>query len=132
VTAVEEILRAATSVLVVDWPSRDVPDTLARAGYAVFAKGGPGPDDYSVRELHGDDVVVRDAGAAPKHVDLVYSYRPPEELPGIVAMATALGAATVWCQSPDPSGEARRVVEEAGLHYVDDVYIVDAVRRLRS
>lgn len=36
---VDEILRATQSVLVVDWPSRDVPDTLARAGYDVHVHG---------------------------------------------------------------------------------------------
>jgi predicted CoA-binding protein len=29
----------------------------------------------------------------------VYSYRPVEELPGIVAMAQRLGARAVWLQS---------------------------------
>ena len=35
-TQVEPILAMARTVVVVDWPSRDVPDTLARAGFTVL------------------------------------------------------------------------------------------------
>jgi hypothetical protein len=62
VTGEQELLRSAQSVLLVDWPSRDVPDTLAEAGYAVFVKNGPGPEDFNP--------------APPEHVDLVYCHRP--------------------------------------------------------
>jgi predicted CoA-binding protein len=78
-TEPEAVLRAARSVLVVDWPSRDVPDGLAAAGLEVVVKGGPGPLD-----------------PRPEHIDLVYAYRPIGELPGIAAMANELGARTVW------------------------------------
>jgi hypothetical protein len=107
-------------------------------------KGGPGPEDYSAWELVDGDVIARDTGRRPDRADLVYSHRPLAELPGLVAMATELGAHTVWCQSGlaadgtnDPTGcwvpehasrEARGVVESAGLRYVEDVYIADAVR----
>jgi predicted CoA-binding protein len=127
-TEAEQILRAASSILIVDWPSRDVPDTLAGAGFAVLVKGGPDPAQYAA------------------HVDLVYVHRPIAELSGIVAMAKSLGARTVWYQSglassavKDPKGcwlsedasrEARTIVEAAELRLVDDVYIADAVRRL--
>lgn len=33
-TEAQKILESAGSVLVVDWPSRDVPETLAKAGYS--------------------------------------------------------------------------------------------------
>jgi hypothetical protein len=114
VTGEQEILRSARSVLLVDWPSRDVPDALADAGYAVFVKNGPGPTDFNP--------------APPEQVDLVYCHRPLEELPGIVALAQELGARAVWCQSP--SAKARRIAEAAGLRYFGEEYIADAVRRL--
>ena len=37
--AAARILAEARSVLVIDWPSRDVPASLALAGYMVFVKG---------------------------------------------------------------------------------------------
>ena len=127
-----DILAASESVLLVDWPSRDVPDTLADAGYDVYILGGPGPDDYSPRR--------------PERVDLVYCHRPLDELPGIVELARGSGAKAVWHQSgrssddgADPTAcwlpdgaaqEARSLVEAAGLRFVHNVYIADAVRQL--
>ncbi len=145
-TDAEQLLESTGSVLVVDWPSRDVPDTLARAGYMVVVKGGREPDNYSVHELRDGETVVCNVAGPPEQADLLYSHRPRDELPGIVAMAKEIGARAVWCQSglasagtKDPKGcwvpeeasrEARSLVESAGLRYVDDVYIADAVRDL--
>jgi hypothetical protein len=58
---------------VIDWPSREVPETLARAGFHVVVRGGPGPEDYLAYELDSsrnlaqnpDEVVVRHIGRAP-------------------------------------------------------------------
>jgi hypothetical protein len=36
VSEAEQILRETGTILVVDWPTRDVPETLARAGYTVL------------------------------------------------------------------------------------------------
>jgi predicted CoA-binding protein len=146
VSDVDQILRAADSIVVVDWPSRDVPETLARAGYTVSVKGGPGPGDYSAYDVRGDEVVDRAVGHPPAHADLVYAYRPVSELPAIAALARQVGATVVWHQSgqaaegaDDPHGcwmpedaarEARAIVESAGLTYVAAPYIADAVRRL--
>lgn len=143
-TDVESILATARTFLVVDWPGRDVPDSLARAGYEVVVHGGPGPEEYTAYELSGDAVVERRVGRPPAHADVVYTYRPLDELPEIVAMAQAVGAGTVWVQSgraPDGSKDlegcwmpaesaarARAVVEAAGLVYVDAPYIAGAVR----
>ena len=101
---VDAVLRAARSVLVIDWPSRDVPDGLAAAGLEVVVKGGPGPLD-----------------PRPDHIDLVYAYRPTAELHGIAALAKELGATTVWhgARVTDAeAAEARRAVEARGLGYV--------------
>ncbi len=143
----EQILESARGVLVVDWPSREVPDALAGGGYTVIVKGGPEPGRYSVRELRGGEVVSRELDRPPAQVDLVYCHRPIGELPGIVDLASALGAQAIWRQSgvhndgaKDPKGcwvpveesrQARALVEAAGLRLVEDVYIADAVRRLR-
>ena len=141
-----KILAEARNVLVIDWPSRDVPATLAGAGFAVTVKGGPGPADYTAWETVDGEVVTRPLGRAPEHVDLVYCHRPIEELASILSLAQSLGAAVVWRQSglaasgakePDgcwtPPGESeqgRDLAAAAGLGYIDDVYIADAVRAL--
>jgi hypothetical protein len=133
--------------LIIDWPTKDVPETLARAGWTVVVKGGPAPDAYSTYEVVGADVVARPDGRPPERVDLVYAHRPVSELPGIVALAQAMGARAVWLQSglapsgeKDPRGcwlpaaaseDARSTVEAAGLGYLDAPYIADAVRGAR-
>ena len=142
-------LRGAQAVIVIDWPSKDVPDSLARAGLAVSVHGGPEPDNWSVQEVGADgEVVGRRTGVAPDRADVVYSHRPVEELPDIIAMAAQSGAGTVWLQSGereagvrDPKGcwlsdedraLARALVEAAGLAYVDEPYIGDAARALAA
>lgn len=128
-----ELLNVARSVLVVDWPSEEVPRTLARAGLRVFVHGGPGPDQYTEYVGNGDDVVARHVGRAPEAADLVYSYRPVEELPGIVAQAQALGARAVWTELPqEHERRARHVVEAAGLLHVNRPDIAETVRTVRG
>jgi predicted CoA-binding protein len=147
-TEAEQILSATNIVLIVDWPSRDVPDSLTRSGFTVIVKGGPEPDRYSAQELSEGEVVVRPLGRPPERADLVYAHRPFAELPGIVTLALALGAGAVWRQSGlagldvrDPRGcwlpeaeslEGRKLVESAAMRYVDDTYIADAARQLRG
>jgi predicted CoA-binding protein len=141
------VLASARTILVVDWPTRDVPDTLVRAGYEVVVHGGPGPEDYTAYEGSGEEVVERRVGRPPAHADVVYTFRPLDELPEIVAMARTVGAGTVWVQSgrapdgsKDPEGcwlpaeaaaGARATVEAAGLTYVDAPYLAAAVRSRR-
>jgi len=143
-----ELLEAAQTVLVIDWPSRDVPDTLVRAGFQVVVRGGPGPEDYSVWQLEDGEVVSCRAGRLPDRADLIYSHRPLSELPGINDLARQLQAKTIWTQSglsaagvKDPKGcwlpeqelhGARSLVEAAGLNYVSEPYIGDVARALRT
>jgi predicted CoA-binding protein len=134
-TGAEDVLRRSRSVLLVDWPSQDVPETLVRAGLAVFVKGGPGPRDFAARELDGDEVVSRPVDRPPNQIDLVYAYRPLDELPAIVQLARQVGAFAVWRQtglSADESAESRKIVAAAGMAYVDEVEIADAARSLGS
>lgn len=139
-----DILAGASTILVIDWPSREVPATLAAAGFTVIVKGGPGPTDYTAWERGDGEPVTRPLGRAPGHADLVYCHRPFGELASIVAMARELGATAVWRQTgltaagdrapggcwvpPGESEQGRELAAAAGLAYVDDVYIVDAVR----
>lgn len=143
-----EILKGARSILVIDWPSSDVPDTLVAAGFSVFIKGGPRPDDYAVLELRDNGTSRQPLGRAPHSIDLVYAHRPCEELPALVAQARALGARAVWYQSglfgdglKDPRGcwlsetatrELRELAQSAGLQMIIADYIADAARKLRA
>lgn len=141
-TDVAKLLAGTKTVLLIDWPSRDVPDTLARGGFTVVSNDGP--EEYNAYEVEAGDVRLRQVGRPPERADLVYTHRPIDELPEIVDTAKSVGAKAVWIQSgrdntgaKDPHGcwlpreesaRARRVVERAGLDYVETPYIGDAVR----
>jgi hypothetical protein len=124
----EQVLRSARTVLLIDFPSRDVPDALARAGLSVMAQGGPGPEDFFSYQLDGEEVREVRTGGPPTGADVFYVHRPEDELPSIIADARDLGASAVWCENG--SGRAREVVEAAGLIYVDGSSIVDVARTL--
>lgn len=125
-TDYHDLLASATSFLLIDWPSRDVPDTLARHGYRVASADGPRDDEYNAYELADGEVRVRPLDAAPHLVDIVYAHRPLAELDRIVEQARALNARAVWLQSGSP--QAREIVERAGLMYFDSPYLPDAIR----
>jgi len=144
--AAARILAEMRNVLVIDWPSRDVPASLAFGGFTVFVKGGPGPADYAAWELDAGEPVSRPLGREPDRVDRVYCHRPFGELPGIIALAGRLGARALWWQTgltsgggkdpagcwapPEQSRQARDLADAAGLAYVGAVYIADAARAL--
>ena len=125
-----------------------LPEALVRAGYDVVVSGGPNPEDHTHWELQDDKVVERPFGRPPEHADLVWSFRPVDELPQITAFAMDIGARALWLHSghnetgefdregswlpEDDSERAFDIVEGAGLSYVEAPYIVDAVRELRG
>ncbi|HYI52914.1 MAG TPA: hypothetical protein VEX57_03040 [Microlunatus sp.] len=133
-----ETLRAAHHVVVQDYPDRDVPDSLTRAGFAVTIYGGPNTADVVVSELVDGAVVHRQTGRRPDSADLLYVYRPLAELDGILADARRLGVRTIWRQpeavaGTDPeAGEWRSRVEAAGFTYRDEPAINDVARLLTS
>jgi predicted CoA-binding protein len=142
-----EILRQAHRVVLYDWPDQDVPDALALAGFEVMIHGGPAADDVTRREVVDGKVVSRKVGRPPESADLVYVFRPVEELPRILEDSKRIGAAAIWRQSglnesgqrdprgcaPSPDSERwRQQVEGAGLQYVEDAYIADTARQMAA
>lgn len=130
-----DVLRGAQRVVVQDYPSKDIPDALTRAGLAVTIYGGPDEADVVVSELVGGDIVCRPVGRRPETADLLFVHRPLSEIDGILAEAKRLGVQTVWRQ-PSSDGEDhdalawRAGVEGAGLTYVDDPDIVRMAEEL--
>ena len=121
-----ELLRGASTILLIDWPSRDVPDSLARAGLQVTSEDGPGL--YNAYQVDGVDVRRRRVEGRPARADLVYAHRPVDELTDIVEQAATLGARAVWLELGSP--QARALVESAGLLYIDAPQIADAARAI--
>ena len=144
----KELLQTVDTVLVIDWPTDEIPKMLTLAGFHVVVHGGPGPEEYSAYELVNGGVVSRHVGHPPERADLIYSYRPLSELPEIITAARDLHARTIWTQSGlsaagvnDPRGcwvpeealrSARDLVQSAGLNYVTEPYIADIAREIRA
>lgn len=57
----------------------------------------------------------------PEPVDLVDVFRRPEHAAEVAREAVATGAKALWLQLGIRSEEARRIAEEAGLAYVEDL-----------
>jgi hypothetical protein len=92
------------TVRFVDWPSGDVPEAFVRAGHEVVVQGGP--DVYAGWQLHESDVTTERVTGTPAHVDLLYVYRPIDELPGLVEVGRRAGATVVCVQFSAASPEA--------------------------
>jgi predicted CoA-binding protein len=136
------ILEEANSVLLIDW-NIDVPITLLRAGFAVF---GQEPTGWLRYQLQESQLEKHPLASPPERADLVFCYRPVEELADYIATAKKLGAKVFWYQSglvnpsmeyargcwlsDDARAKVRRMAEDAGLICVDEIYVADAVRAL--
>ena len=139
--AMEQLLREARTIELVDWPHPDVPATLHRAGYLVV---GHEPDSYKryhVSEDRGEGrsfelgdgsfLVSDDIPQLPERVDVVCTYRPPEEQLEIARDAVKIGARGFWVEPGEgTSDEARTFVTGAGLLLVEGEGIAAAVQRL--
>ena len=127
-----DVLSGVSSVLLIDYPGRAVPESVARAGFTTYAHEGPGEEEYCAYTVSRDGEVVQEPiGKAPVRVDLVYTYRPVGELPAIVAFAVELGARVLWFQddgsTPDAPLLAHEIVKAAGLAFATGA-LADAVR----
>jgi CoA binding protein len=140
---IDRLLESTDSILLIDWPGEDCPRTMLRAGFSVF---GQEPSGWLRYELKNYQLLKHPVATPPKHIDLVFCYRPVEELTEYVATAQKLTARIFWYQSglvsasteylrgcwllDDTRAKVRKMIEEAGLIYIDEVYIADAVRAM--
>ncbi len=114
-----EILESARTIAVVG-ASRDpnkaggsVPEGLQRRGFRII------PINPYAETLFGERV-YRSLLEVPEKVDLVDVFRPAADAPEIARQAVAIGAKALWLQEDIRSEEARRIVEAAGMDYVED------------
>ena len=130
-----EVLQGTERILLIDYPGRVVPESLALAGFDVTAHEGPGPEEYYRYTLNGEEIVKSAGGGPPAAVDLVFSHRPLDELEPIVEEAVRLGSRALWQHegyTPDEGRAAEALATAAGLIYIDRPYILDAVAEVRS
>jgi uncharacterized protein len=68
----------------------------------------------------------------PEPVDMVDVFRPSAQAADVVRDAVALGAKAVWLQQGITSPVARKIAEDAGVDYVEDLCtaVIRAIERL--
>lgn len=139
------------AVLLVDWPSQDVPRALLAAGcvvlsanlangtasaYGVADPGSAPPADgveVIAAEREGEPaLMIRALDAMPGHVDAIALFRPEAEHVAIVRRAVSLGARALWVQRGRLSDDARPIASDAGIAVIEDRPESDAVRQLAA
>lgn len=145
------VLQAGAVVVLVDWPSQEVPRSLLAAGLTVLSvnhvRGTASSYSIAADEVAADDgvdvlpgerrgdgaLVIRRLDDLPVRADVVCVYRPAAELAAIARLAVALQARAFWVQGggimPD---DARGIADAAGLRVVEGVSIADAARQLAA
>ena len=106
-------------------PAFYVPDYLHAHGYRVL----PVNPRY-VGETQWGEPFRSTLAELGEPVDLVDVFRRPEHAPGIAEEAVAAGAGAIWLQVGIVSPQARAIVEEAGIDYVEDECTKVVHRRL--
>jgi predicted CoA-binding protein len=118
----KEILEQSKVIAVVgasrfpDKEAHDVPVQMQRAGFRII------PVNPFAEELFGERAYRR-LTDIPEPIDLVNVFRPSDETPDVVQEAVAIGAKAVWLQLGIASSESRRIAEDGGLDYVEDLCI---------
>jgi len=88
----------------------------------IFHSGKQGDESW---------LIFRTLTGRPPAVDIVYVYRPEEELPGIIAdHALPLGAKSVWCDPPGMSETAESQTAKAGLIFIGNVSIAETAKQI--
>ena len=139
------LLRSAKEILLVDWVTKDIPKVLVEAGFSVVSKNGPGADDYGRAAVVDGELVFTHVDP-PTQADLLH-LDWTIDFDEYLAFASSIGVKTFWYHSAktkppapaDVSGcwvparksvRLRQAAEAAGMHFIDDRYIVDIARRL--
>jgi predicted CoA-binding protein len=129
VRTAEEILRVSTTIAVVGasrHPGKEahsVPLQIRRHGWQVI------PVNPFADEIWGQTCYATLADV-PVPVDMVNVFRPSEDTPEVARQAVAIGAKALWLQQGIASAEARKIAEDGGLDYVENLCI--AVERAIS
>ena len=125
----KDILKGAKTILLVDWPSPEVPKSLIEAGFTVF---GYSPDRYSVIE-QGDngELVFKKLNEQPASVDIVNVYRPEEEHADIINnRVLPLKAKILWLQPPVVSAKTAALASKHDLVFVEDSDIAKVAKSI--
>ena len=115
----QEILERSKTIAVVG-ASRDPRKAGGSVPYGLQARGfriipvNPYADELFGERAYPSLLEI------PEKVDLVDVFRPAADAPEIARQAVKIGADAFWLQLDIRSEEARRIIEAAGIDYVED------------
>lgn len=141
------VLERSKVILLIDWPSPEVPRALLKSGFKVFCYS---PNGYTRAEIvaeYPEEVNQQDVFPpknkgegylifypvpdSPGKVDIVNIYRPGDEHAKIIAdHVIPLGAKCIWLQAPVCSAEARLLAEQRQLIFIEGYDIAEIARQL--
>ena len=122
-TDAAELLKDATTILLVDWPGPSFPVALVQAGFTVY---GHEQDGYKQYAADGDQLVTTSIAEPPTGIDIVNLFRPPEEQLELVETAIRLRARSIWILPPEPASKvARELAEGIGLPFITGVNLAE-------
>ena len=139
---IERVLREASTIALYDWPGPEYPATLHRAGYLVVGHEPDGAKHYHVSAepdpahrpfdlADGNYLLSTPIDHLPDTVDILATYRPPEEQLDIARDAAKLGAKCYWIEPGEgTSAEAREYARAKGMLLVEGESLAAAVNRL--
>ena len=139
---IERVLREARTIALYDWPGPEFPATLHRAGYLVVGHEPDGAKHYHVSSApdasqrpmalgSGEHLLSEPIDQLPETVDILATYRPPEEQLDIARDAVKLGAECYWIEPGEgTSAEAREFARANGMLLVEGESLAAAVTRL--
>jgi hypothetical protein len=126
-----QILAESTTIAVVGASRHEgkaahtVPLQLKLHGWRVI------PVNPHADQIWGERCYARLADV-PEPVHMVNVFRPSDQATDVVRQAIAIGAKAVWLQQGITSAEGRRLAQDAGVDYIEDLCIAveRAVNRL--
>ncbi|TMI79931.1 MAG: hypothetical protein E6H10_14615 [Bacteroidetes bacterium] len=141
-----DVLRKAKIVLLIDWPTPDLPRTLLEAGFMVFCYSPNGytraeivveyPHDVNQKNIFPPKnkegfLVFRPLASSPPDIDIVNVYRPEQEHAKIVtSLLPAVGAKCIWLQPPVTSINTRDLAAKHKLIFIEGHDIAEIARQL--
>ncbi len=127
-----DTLKNAKTILLVDWPDKNVPLMLLKAGFMVISYS---PDKYALLSYETnyaeDKLVFSDLEGVPGQVEIVNIFRPEEEHEEIINRhALPLKARTVWLHPPVASAKTAKLVKKHKLSFVEGHDIAETAAAL--
>ena len=106
-------------------PSTIVMKYMQDFGYKVIPV-----NPFAIGELiHGETVVasLKDINIS---IDIVNVFRPSKEIPNIAEQAVNIGAKTLWLQYGIQHEDAKKIVTEANMNYVETLCIKQEYQKI--